>query len=70
MNSISERAMSEQAAWIAQRRDARERMRRTSDPLELWVLGQIVHDLSIAIEEAFPADHWWWHQMRAKERVL
>jgi hypothetical protein len=64
MHDISESTMSEQATWIAQRRDARERMRRTLDPLELWALGQIVHDLSVAIDHLFPTDHWWWHQRR------
>lgn len=52
----------QQAIWIAQRRDARSRMRQTSDEKELWALGLIVHDLSIAIDAAFPTDHWWWYK--------
>lgn len=64
MRDISESTMKEQAAWIAQRRDARWRMQQTCDPLELWALREIVRDLSIAIDQLFPTDHWWWHQRR------
>lgn len=51
-----------QATWIAKRRDALWRMQRTTDEKELWALGQIVHDLSKAIDAAFPIDHWWWYK--------
>lgn len=61
MNDISEATMMEQATWVAQRRDARARMQRTIDPLELWALREIVRDLSIAIDSLFPTDHWWWY---------
>jgi hypothetical protein len=62
MYCIDERLIAEQAALVATRRDARWRMQRTCDELELRVLAQIVHDCSDAIEAAFPTDHWWWYQ--------
>jgi len=62
MYSIEERIVEQQATWIAQRRDARWRMQRTLDPLELWALREIVRNVSIAIEDAFPTDHWWWYK--------